>query len=203
MITLEQLQKILPNNENIQDWHEVIENNLPNYDINTIFRVSAFLAQCSHESAEFTRITENLNYKAGSLLKIFPRHFSDLDEANEYAHNQEKIANRIYADRMGNGSEDSGDGWKFKGRGLIQLTGRDNYQKFADFLQMSVDDVPNYLESFEGALVSACWFWNIKDLNILADSEDIESITKKINGGLLGQDDRQNKYEKYKEILNS
>jgi len=203
MITLDQLQKMLPNNNNVQDWYEVIEKNLPNYDINTIFRIAAFISQCSHESAGFTRITENLNYKTESLLRTFPSHFQDSDDADEYAHKPEKIANRIYADRMGNGSEDSGDGWRYRGRGVIQLTGKDNYQSLANSIQMNLEDVPAYLETFDGALVSACWFWVKKDLNTLADSEDIESITKKINGGLLGLEERQDKYDEYKEILNT
>jgi putative chitinase len=117
------------------------------------------------------------------------------DIAAQYAHNQPKIANRAYGSRMGNGDEASGDGWKYCGRGLIQLTGKNNYQAFADSLEMSVDDVPEYLGTFEGAAQSACWFWETNNLNTFADKGDILTMTKRINGGTLGLADRQKHYD--------
>ena len=123
--------------------------------------------------------------------------------AQQYAHNQEKIANRAYANRMGNGSEDSGDGWRFCGRGLIQLTGRNNYQNFADSIETDIEDIPHYLATFEGAVQSACWFWESNNLNALADVGDIMTMTKKINGGLLGIEDRQKHYNEALRIIAS
>jgi putative chitinase len=199
--TVAKLQKILPRNPYIDHWHEALSLVLPDYDINTIPRVSAFLAQTIHESAGFTALKENLNYKAQSLVKVWPRLFPDLETANRYAHNQQAIANRAYANRMGNGDEASGDGYKFCGRGLIQLTGHDNYQAFADSLEISIDEVPEYLGTFEGAIQSACWFWESNNLNALADNGDMVTLTKKINGGTLGLEDRMKHYHHALQIL--
>jgi putative chitinase len=121
--------------------------------------------------------------------------------AKQYAHNQEAIANRAYASRMGNGNEASGDGWKFCGRGLIQLTGRSNYQAFADSIETDIEDIPEYLATFEGAVQSACWFWESNNLNKWADAGDILTLTKKINGGTLGLADRQKHYEHALHVL--
>ena len=133
-------------------------------------------------------------------MRVWPRYFN-ADNATQYAHNQEKIANRAYAGRMGNGPEESGDGWKFCGRGLIQLTGRSNYQAFADSLEISIDDASEYLKTFEGCVQSACWFWEANNLNQYADSVDIVTMTKRINGGILGLDDRKEKYYKALQVL--
>jgi putative chitinase len=113
-----------------------------------------------------------------------------MEIANQYANNPEKIANRAYAGRMGNGDEASGDGWRFCGRGLIQVTGHDNYQALADSLQMNIDDVPAYLQTFEGAIQSACWFWENNNLNQYADAWDIKTLSIRINGGTLGLEER-------------
>jgi len=160
--------------------------------------MAAFIAQCSHESGGFIFLKENLNYKAPSLRKLFGKYFPNDDIANEYANKpnkQEAIANRIYASRMGNGNEASGDGYKFCGRGLIQLTGRDNYTFFAGSLGITVEEASEYLATFEGAAQSACWFWETNDLNKWADKGDILTLTKKINGGTIGLDDRIKHYE--------
>jgi putative chitinase len=135
------------------------------------------------------------------LMRTWPSHFPTMEIANQYAHNQEMIANRAYANRMGNGNEASGDGWKFCGRGLIQLTGRSNYQDFADSLSMNIDDVPAYLGTYEGAVQSACFFWENNNLNTLADSQDVKKITRVINGGELGLEDRMNRYTEAYNIL--
>ena len=202
-LTLEQLQQLLPKNPYVAHWHHALEQLFPDYEINTAQRIAAFIAQCSHESAGFTALKENLNYKAETLSRIWPKYFPP-DIAKAYAsmpNKQEAIANRAYANRMGNGDEHSGDGWKFCGRGLIQLTGRSNYQAFADSLEMSIDDVPEYLGTFEGAAQSACWFWESNNLNQWADKGDILTLTKKINGGTLGLEDRIKHYEHALHVL--
>ena len=197
-LTLEQLKQLLPKNPYVEHWHEALAQLLPDYDINTPQRIAAFVAQCAHESGGFTALKENLNYKAVTLRKIFPKYFPDDAIANHYAslpNKQEAIANKVYASRMGNGDESSGDGYRYCGRGLIQLTGKNNYQSFADSLEMDVEDVPEYLATFEGAAQSACWFWESNNLNQWADKGDILTLTKRINGGTIGLEDRIKHYE--------
>ena len=200
MLGRNQLAQLIPGNSYVDQWYDALAQCLPEYDIDTIPRVAAFVAQCAHESGSFTAIKENLNYKAESLSRVWPRLFP-ADVAKKYAHNQEMIANRAYGGRMGNGPEETGDGWKFCGRGLIQLTGRANYQSFADSLEMSIDDVPEYLATFEGAVQSACWFWESNNLNQWADKSDILTLTKKINGGTLGLEDRKKHFEHALHVL--
>jgi len=194
-LTKDQLAQLIPGNPYLDHWYDALSQALPDYDITTPQRIAAFLAQCAHESGGFRAIKENLNYKAESLVKVFPKYFKSLDEANKYAKQPEKIANKIYGGRMGNGPETSGDGYRYCGRGLIQLTGKSNYQSFADSLEMAVEDVPEYLATFEGAVQSACWFWEANNLNKYADSGDILNMTKKINGGTIGLEDRISHYE--------
>lgn len=197
MLTLEQLKQMLPRNPYVADWYEALSKLLPDYDINTPRRIAAFVAQCAHESGGFMVLKENLNYKPATLRKIFPKYFPTDAIANDYAsrlNKQMHIANRAYASRMGNGDESSGDGWRFCGRGLIQLTGRNNYQAFADSLEMNINDVPEYLATFEGAAQSACWFWETNNLNKWADSGDIKELTRRINGGYIGLEDRIKHY---------
>jgi putative chitinase len=191
--TQAKLEAIIGKNPYSDHWFEALAQTLPDYDINTVHRVAAFLAQCAHESANFTAIKENLNYKAESLCKVWPRYFNP-SNANDYAHNPEKIANRAYANRMGNGDEASGDGFKFCGRGLIQLTGKDNYSRYAQATEQSLDDASEHLATFEGCVQSAAWFWEANNLNQYADSGDILTMTKRINGGTLGLEDRQKHY---------
>jgi putative chitinase len=199
-LTNQQLAQIIPGNPYLDHWFDSLSQALPDYEINTPQRIAAFLAQCAHESGGFTAIKENLNYKAESLCKVWPRYFNT-DNAAQYAHNQEAIANRAYGGRMGNGPEESGDGYKFCGRGLIQLTGRSNYQAFADSIQISIDDASEYLKTFEGCVQSACWFWEANNLNQYADSGDILTMTKRINGGTLGLEDRQKHYQHALQVL--
>jgi len=203
-LTLQQLKELLPKNPYVEHWHRALAQLLPDYDINTPQRIAAFVAQCAHESGGFTALKENLNYKAVTLRKIFPKYFPDDAIANHYAslpNKQEAIANKVYASRMGNGDEASGDGYRYCGRGLIQLTGKNNYQSFADSLEMNVEDVPEYLATFEGAAQSACWFWESNNLNQWADKGDILTLTKRINGGTIGLDDRIKHYQHALHVL--
>ena len=193
--TQAQLAQIIPGNPYIDNWYHALSEILPEYEIDTPPRVAAFLAQCAHESGGFKFLKENLNYKAASLRRVFPKYFPSDELANAYANKGEMIANRVYGGRMGNGPEESGDGYRYCGRGLIQLTGKDNYSWFAASLEMSVEDVPEYLQTFEGAVQSACWFWESNNLNVQADAGDIKTMTKKINGGFIGLEDRIKHYE--------
>lgn len=189
--TANKLAQCIPGAPHVDQWFLAIQEILPDYNINTVERVACWLGQTAHESGGYRALRENLNYKAEGLVKIFPKYFRDVDP-NAYAHNQEKIANRVYSNRMGNGNEASGDGFAFRGRGLIQTTGRDNYQAFADSIGEDIDDIPAFLETYEGAVQSACWFWESNNLNALADKMDIKTMTKKINGGYIGLEDRTN-----------
>jgi putative chitinase len=193
--TRDQLAQMIPKNPYIDHWYEAVSTILPEYDINTPQRVAAFLAQCAHESGGFVFLKENLNYKAASLRRVFPKYFPDDATANAYAMQPEKIANRVYANRMGNGPEDSGDGFRYCGRGLIQLTGKDNYTFFAGSLDIPVEEASEYLQTFEGAVQSACFFWEQNNLNQWADKGDILTLTKRINGGTIGLEDRQKHYQ--------
>ena len=177
-------------NPYVEDWYEALEQLLPDYDINTPHRVAHFVAQCAHESNNFLFIKENLNYRAASLRKVFPKYFPTDALAAEYANRPERIANRVYANRMGNGDEASGDGWRYCGRGLIQLTGKDNYTFFAGSLGIPVEEASEYLQTFEGAAQSACFFWESNNLNRFADANDVRGLTRAINGGYIGLEDR-------------
>jgi len=204
MLTLSQLKQLLPKNPYVEHWHHALEQLFPDYDINTPKRMAAFIAQCSHESGGFMVLKENLNYKPASLRKLFSKYFPTDELAQQYCakpNKQAAIANRIYGGRMGNGDESSGDGYRFCGRGLIQLTGRSNYQSFADSLEMNINDVPEYLATFEGAAQSACWFWETNKLNQWADKSDLITLTKRINGGLIGIEDRKKHYEHALHVL--
>lgn len=203
-ITREQLQQIIPKNPYVDQWCNALNQLLPDYGINTPQRVAAFLAQCAHESGGFVFLKENLNYRAASLRKVFPKYFPTDALAEEYAskpNKAEAIANRVYANRMGNGPEESGDGYRYCGRGLIQLTGKNNYTAFADSIETTPEEVSEYLETFEGAVQSACWFWETNNLNQYADNNDILTMTKRINGGTIGLADRTNHYHHALEVF--
>jgi putative chitinase len=203
-LTLEQLKQIIPGNPHVDHWYAVLSQLMPDYEINTSQRIAAFLAQCAHESGGFTAIKENLNYKPATLCKIFGKYFPTEELAQAYCsmpNKQEAIANRVYANRMGNGDEHSGDGYRYCGRGLIQLTGKDNYTWFAASLNMSPDEASEYLATFEGAAQSACWFWDTNNLNQYADAGDIVKMTKIINGGTIGLEDRIKHYEHALQVL--
>jgi len=194
-LELDQLREIIPKNPYLQYWYNALEQLLPQYQIDTPQRLAAFLAQCAHESGNFVFIKENLNYKWQSLRKVFPKYFPTDALAQQYEKQPERIANKIYANRMGNGPEESGDGYRFCGRGLIQVTGRDNYSWFAASLDISPEEASEYMETFEGAAQSACWFWETNNLNQWADRGDIVTLTKRINGGTIGLEDRQKHYQ--------
>lgn len=158
-------------------------------------RMAAFLAQIAHESGSFNFTKEGLNYSAAALNRVFRKYFPTLASAKAYEKKPEKIANKVYANRMGNGPESSGDGYRFCGRGLIQLTGRNNYTRFAKALGKTLDEAVAYLETPEGAVASAAWFWDANKLNIYADKGDFVGLTRRINGGTIGLADRIHHYE--------
>ena len=188
--------------KNPEVWYPLLTELLPKYEINTDIRVAGFLAQCSHESGNFTVIKENLNYSAEGLNATFAKYFVKAGrDPGTYARNPEKIANIVYADRLGNGNTASGDGWRYRGRGLIQLTGHDNYTAFGKTKQLTALETVEYLETPRGALESACWFWKTNKLNIPADAKDIVAMTKKINGGTHGLEDRKLQYSQALKIL--
>lgn len=203
-LTLAQLQQLIPKNPYVKQWHNALAQLLPEYEINTPQRIAAFIAQCAHESGNFTSLRENLNYRWQTLRKIFPKYFPTDELAQQYAsmpNKQQAIANLVYANRMGNGAPESGDGYRYAGKGLIQLTGKDNYTWFAASLGISVEEAAEYLETFEGAAQSACWFWETNKLNTWADRGDILTLTKRINGGTIGLDDRIKHYEHALHVL--
>ena len=194
MITLEQLNKIIPTNREPQAWLDVLVDILPKYDINTPKRLAGFLAQTAHESGDFRLLEENLNYSAAQLQKTWPKRF-DATTAAQFARRPEAIANRVYSNRMGNGTPESGDGWRFRGRGIKQLTGRDNYTAFGKSVNMTAEKAAEYLPTKKGAVESAAWFWKTNNLNRFADTGDIVGMTKVINGGTIGLEDRKKRYD--------
>jgi putative chitinase len=203
-LTKDQLKKLLPKNPYLDYWFNALSQLLPDYEINTPQRIAAFIAQCAHESGNFMVLQENLNYRPVTLRKIFPKYFPTDAIANDYCsrpNRQEAIANKVYANRMGNGDEASGDGYRYRGRGLIQLTGKDNYTFFAGSLGISVEEAAEYMATFEGAGQSACFFWEQNKLNQWADKGDIVTLTKRINGGTIGLEDRIKHYEHALHVL--
>ena len=204
MITLELLQKLCPKTKvNVlqlyaEPLHEVAEY----YDMYVnMHRAAAFVAQTAHESGGFNFVKENLNYSAKGLMGTFKKYFPTEDLAKQYERKPEKIANRVYANRMANGDEASGDGYKFCGRGLIQLTGRANYTKFAEDLGISIEETVAYLETPAGAVSSAGWFWDNNNLNQYCDKDDFVTLTKRINGGTIGLEDRKHHYHLALDLL--
>lgn len=180
-------------------WEEWLNYTCRKYEIVTTIRQAHFVAQLSHESNWFRNLEENLNYSANGLISIWGSRFPDLAIAQQYARNPQKIANKVYGGRMGNTEE--GDGWKFHGRGLIQLTGRENYKRCGDALGIDLTASPELLLTEKYACLSAGWYWNKKALNELADKNDYEGITKRINGGMTGLMDRIYKTKKVFEVL--
>jgi putative chitinase len=174
------------------------------FNINTPLRMAHFLGQCAHESWGFTAVRENLNYSAAALHKTFKKYFPTLQSAEVYARQPEKIANFVYANRIGNGPVESGDGWRFRGRGYIQLTGRANYREFDRFVADDITANPDLVAS-KYPLLSAAWFWDTRKLNVLADKGitdvEITAVTKKVNGGVNGLADRIKYTNKYYNLL--
>ena len=201
--TPEKVTAMIPTNKQATDWFNALADALSDYDIYSVERCAAFFAQTAHESADFTHLHENLNYKSASLITTWPKRFN-AGNADAYAHQPEKIANYVYANRMGNGNETSGEGYKYRGRGILQVTGKDNYRacSMAIFNDDRLITQPELLEtSFDAAVRSACWFWERNNLNTVADTGDIKQITQIVNGGLLGLDDRTQRYNSALTIL--
>ena len=178
-----------------KEWYEAMCEILPLWSVDTIERVAGFVAQCGHESGGFRVLSENLNYSAKALNAIFPKYFRRAGrDANQYHRQPEKIANVIYANRMDNGDTDSGDGWRFRGGGILQLTGRYNYTQFAKAVDMTPEEAVDYVRTKKGAIDSACWFWDTNNINKWCDDMDVVGATKRINGGTIGLDDRKKHY---------
>lgn len=198
----DQLQEIVPSlsDDNAESLIPALNLAMGEAKINTPLRQAAFIAQVAHESQGLSRFVENLNYSADRLLEVFGKYF-DPDEAQEYARQQEKIANRVYANRLGNGDEDSGDGWRYRGRGFIQVTGKDNYREAGKSLNQDLVGKPELAEGLEMGARIAAWYWTSHDLNPLADRGQLDTITKRINGGLNGLNERRAYYMKAKEVL--
>jgi putative chitinase len=180
-------------------WLEPLQETFEKYQINTPKRQACFIGQCMHESGGFKFLKENLNYSAKALMATWPSRFPDMDMAEKYERQPEKIANKVYSGRMGN-TED-GDGAKFIGRGLIQLTGKDNYKAFGEAIGEDLVANPQLVEQPRYAALSAGWFWNKRGLNALADAMDITTLTVRINGGKIGIEDRIAKINKALDIL--
>jgi len=202
MLTKDHIIHILHGNADAAAWADAALEILPKYEITTANRIAGFFAQCGHESMNFTVLSENLNYRAETLEKLFSKYFSKAGRnASDYAKQPEKIANVIYASRMGNGDTASGEGHLFRGRGVIQLTGKDNYSAFALSIKMTLPDVIDYVQTKNGALESACWYWNSRNINAACDANDIVRMTKLVNGGTIGIDDRRKHYEQALAVL--
>ena len=201
--TEDAVRQLIPKVKNFDEWYNNLLNILPEYDIDTPKRVAAFMAQCGHESGGFTLMQENLNYSAKGLVGTFKKYFPTEAHAKPYERKPEMIANRVYANRMGNGDEASGEGWYFRGRGIVQITGKNNYTKCSQSLFESnvLVENPDLLLETEYAIHSACWFWSAARLNELADVGDMKTMTKRINGGFIGLEDRINHYNHAIEIL--
>ncbi|MBP0904986.1 glycoside hydrolase family 19 protein [Mariniflexile gromovii] len=183
-----------------QSYVPYISTVLPNFGIDTPLRKAHFLSQVSHESGGLKYSEENLNYSVQGLRSVFGKYFKTNEIAEQYARKPEKIANRVYANRMGNGDEQSGDGWKYRGRGLIQLTGKDNYRSFSNDHGIDCVNNPDLILDPEVALKSACWFWKKRNINAYADADDIHMVTKRINGGTNGLQDRQQYLDSFKNL---
>jgi len=201
VLTRHQLAELIPGNKNIDDWHRALITIMPEYEINTPQRAAHFISQCAHESNNFRSLTENLNYSEKALYAVFGRYFGSHPKRNaaSYARNPQKIANYVYQDEFRSargalGNTEPGDGWRFCGRGLKQLTGRSNYTRFARTLGISAEEAAEYVATPQGAVESACWFWDTNKLNKIADTHDVTRMTKKINGGNIGLADRQERY---------
>jgi putative chitinase len=207
MITFDQFRRMIPTNKEPQVWYDLAVDFFRKYDITTPNRIAGFMAQCAHESRDFMSLEENLNYSVDALLRVFPRYFGPgKRNPAEYARNPQKLANYVYMDefrtpqgRMGNTRP--GDGWRFRGRGIKQLTGRNNYTTFANSVGMTAEEAAEYLSTKKGAFESACWFWKTNDISKFADADDIVGMSRRINGGDIGLQDRTLRYNRAKALL--
>jgi putative chitinase len=197
MLTKELLDLLKIDNK----WLEPLITTFAKYQINTPNRIASFIGQCQHESGNFSLLEENLNYSAEALMRVWPSRFPTKEEADKFNRNPEKIANKVYGGRMGN--MEDGEGFKYRGRGLKQLTGKENYQHCANALGIDLLENPDLLLEPEYACLSAGWFWNKHNLNDLADKQDYTTMTKRINGGLIGYDDRVKKITSCLQAINT
>jgi putative chitinase len=209
MISLSQFQQMIPTNREASEWYEIAVDMFKKYDINTTNRIAGFMAQTSHESSDFKVLEENLNYSAERLVQVFPRYFSKgKANPNDYARNPEKLANYVYMDSNRTksgalGNVRPGDGWRFRGGGIKQLTGRNNFTRFGQSIGMGAEEAADYVRTKKGAFESACWFWETNNLARFADRDDIDGMSRKVNGGKIGLEDRRFRYREAKNILNS
>jgi putative chitinase len=208
MITLQQFQQMIPTNREASDWYQIAVDMFKKYDITSINRIAGFMAQCAHESNDFRVLEENLNYSVDALNRVFPRYFGPPPRRNpaEYARNPQKLANYVYMDefrtpngRLGN--TQPGDGWRFRGGGIKQLTGRNNFTRFGQSIGMTAEQAADYVRTKKGAFESACWFWQTNNLARFADRDDIDGMSRAVNGGTIGLEDRRNRYARAKKIL--
>lgn len=207
ILTAAQLSAMLPTNRDAGDWLDAINEHLPRFNIDTPQRIAGFISQCAHESGDFRMLEENLNYKEETLLRVFPRYFGEgKQDPADFARNPQKLANYVYMDKnrskagaLGNVHE--GDAWLFRGKGLKQVTGRANHEAFGKLVGMTAEQAAEYLLTKEGALESALWFWDSRNLNTIADTGDVAALTKIINGGNIGLSDRQQRYQRAMAIL--
>jgi putative chitinase len=208
MITLQQFSQMIPTNRDVADWYNIAVELFSRYEINTPNRIAGFMAQCGHESSDFRNIEENMNYSWRRLREVFPAFFPTDSSALSFDRQPQKIANFVYDDRnparrnkLGNTRD--GDGWRFRGSGLIHLTGRTNYMNFGQSIGMSPEQAADYTRTQKGAFESACWFWNSRNLNRFCDADDIQGMSRGVNGGTNGMADRIDRYNKAKLILNT
>ncbi len=205
-LTSDQLQQIMTkaSKADIEKYLQPLNDELPAFQINTPLRLAHFIAQVAHESGSFRYSAENLNFSAEALREVFGKYFPTDELAEEYARKPEKIANRVYGNRMGNGDEASGDGWKYRGRGLIQLTGHDNYARCGQAIGLNLEEEPDRVADDPTISVKAVgWFWQSNNLNSLADADDVRAVTKRINGGYHGLKERTAFLERAKSVLMS
>ena len=193
-LTEEMMKELYPKLS--EEWHKALVN-IEYYEITTLNRIAGFLSQCGHESSDFTRLRENLNYSENALRSTWPSRF-DMISSKQYARKPQMIANKVYSNRMGNGNEQSGDGWKYIGRGAIQITGKNNYRKCSLYLfdDLRLLDNPDLLLEPKFAILSACYYWDVNNLNSFCDSADIHTLTRRINGGTHGLTDRKQRFDK-------
>lgn len=204
MLTLEQFQSAFPNATDAEEWCAALETTLPEYDITTAERIAAFVSQCGVETGGWRWFEENMNYSAQRMMQVWPRIFN-ADLAQRCHRKPEMVANYAYGNRMGNGGPETGDGWKFRGRGPIHLTGRKNYTAFATDTFDNPDEIldnPDLVaHDKEVALKSALWFWDINDLNALADTKQITKLSRRVNGGDNGLQERIALFNKLYSLL--
>jgi putative chitinase len=208
ILTETRFAAFLPDAPDIPTWTRVLNDAMDRFDVRTLHRVAAFLAQIAHESDEFRRVVENLNYTAKRLMQVWPKRFTSLAKARRYERQPKKLANYVYANRLGNGDEASGDGWRFRGRGLLQITGCGNYRATAQALALPLEDNPELLEQPGVAALAAAHFWKSRGLNELADDrntdnddEDFVTISVIINGGRTGLESRKRYWARAKAVL--